>query len=61
MIELISCFPMWFVMLFISIVTGAIIIKLARADRIKAGPIEIEDSDEVKQDIEKLKEKKGVK
>ena len=43
--ELVMSLPLWFVMIFISAVTATVIYILAKADRIKAGPIEIEDKE----------------
>jgi len=48
--EFIMSLPLWFCMLFITAITGTGIYILAKADRIKAGPLEIEDKPETSTD-----------
>lgn len=45
--DFVMSLPLWFVMSLITAITLFVIWKLAKADKIKAGPIEIEDKDEV--------------
>jgi len=46
--EFVMSLPLWFVMVIITALAGTVIYILAKADRIKAGPIEIEDKEENK-------------
>ena len=50
--DFIMSLPLWFVMSFITAVTFFVIWKLAKADKIKAGPIEIEDNED-KEEVQK--------
>lgn len=60
MIEYLTSFPTWFWMMIIMSVVAVGLYKVIRADKIKAGPVEIEEDDSDEKDVSKIPEKNPV-